>query len=69
MLILGDSHLKIIYLLRWIELFIEYLLVPNMELGPGVSAKTEAAMLVPSWQLSYGGGIFNSLWSKLKDSI
>lgn len=52
MLALGDSHLKIIYLLRWIDLFIEYLLVPNMELGSGVSAKTEATMLVPWWQLS-----------------
>lgn len=52
MLALGDSHLKIIYLLRWIDLFIEYLLVPNMELGSGVSAKTEATMLVLWWQLS-----------------
>lgn len=61
MLILGDSCLKIIYLLRGIELFIEHLLVPDMELGPGVSAKTEATTSVPSRQLSSGGGIFKSL--------
>lgn len=59
--VLGDSHLKIIYLLRWVELFIEYLLGPNMEVGPGINAKIKATLSVPSWKLHSGGGICHSL--------
>lgn len=59
--LLGDSHLKIIYLLRWVELFIEYLLMPNMEVGPGIDAKIKATLSVPSWKLRSGGGICHTL--------
>lgn len=43
------------------KLFIEYLLVPNMKVGPGINAKIKATLSVPSWKLRSGGGICHSL--------
>lgn len=52
--LLGDDHLKIIYHLRWIELFIEYLLVPNIELGSEI--KRYAVYTIMEVMLLLGAG-------------